>query len=58
MEGCATYKKVVIKEFMRVKISFEKNWWENKWWVSMYRERQIKKERKDVVLNGEFGCTK
>ncbi len=24
----------------------------------MYRERQIKKERKDAVLNGEFGCTK
>jgi len=43
---------------MRVKISYEKNWWEKKWWVSMYRERQIKKERKEVVLSGEFGCTK
>jgi hypothetical protein len=31
---------------------------EKKWWVSMYRERQIKKERKEVVLSGEFGCTK
>jgi hypothetical protein len=42
---------------MRVKISYEKNWWEKKWWVSMYRERQIKKEKKEVVLSGEFGCT-
>jgi hypothetical protein len=24
----------------------------------MYRKRQIKKERKEVVLSGEFGCTK
>ncbi len=23
----------------------------------MYRERQIKKEKKEVVLSGEFGCT-
>jgi hypothetical protein len=58
MERCCNLEKGDDKGIDKSKNFLWKKLVRKKWWVSMYRERQIKKERKEVVLSGEFGCTK